>query len=262
MLDIQASLSSTKNLTKSQIKKLERQQRRLKHLAEQELNSKLQHRGLILQHIKPKTINQNTIFKLYNQGRNLLLHGYPGTGKTFVSMYLALQEVLTGNTGFKKVMIVRSTVPTRDMGFLPGKMRDKIAEYELPYMEICAELFGGAHAYNQLKNRGQLEFLSTSFLRGLTWHDTIVIVDEMQNLTFHELDTVITRLGNNSKIIFSGDFNQGDLKLRQEKQGLLDFMDILDKMKMFAKVEMKEEDIVRGGIVKQYIIAKVNSGRL
>jgi len=262
MLEIAQSLSEVPNrrLTKTEQKKLRRQgllNGNVRVRQEQEPR-----RGLFLNCIKPKTINQSKIFKSYEAGKSLLLHGLPGTGKTFLSLFLSLQEVMNGCGPYKKVVIVRSAVPTRDIGFLPGNKTEKMAEYEAPYRAICAELFGRANAYELLKSNGMIEFFPTSYIRGLTISDAIVIVDEMQNLTGHELDSVITRLGDNSKIIFSGDFRQSDFRFNDEKRGIVEFMEVLEKMKGFVHIELGVDDIVRSGIVREYIITKAEIGRV
>lgn len=210
-----------------------------------------------LRNVEPLTENQRKAFQSYfDDNKNLLLHGIAGTGKTFLSMYFALSDVLSNNTNYKKVVIVRSVVPTRDMGFLPGNQAEKSKVYEAPYFSICTELFGRGDAYDILKNKKIIDFVTTSFIRGITLNNTIIIVDETQNLTLHELDSVITRIGKNCKVIYSGDFRQSDLTKEQERNGLRDFMRILDNMKSFEYVEFDQNDIVRSSIVKEYIITK------
>jgi phosphate starvation-inducible protein PhoH len=196
----------------------------------------------------------------FDDGYNLLLHGLAGTGKTFISLYLALADIIEGYGDQRNVTLVRSVVPTRDMGYLPGNQKEKSKVYEAPYANICSELFGRGDAYEVLKGRGMIDFITTSFVRGVTLSDTTVIVDECQNLSFHELDSIITRLGENSRIIFCGDFRQSDLVRDDERKGVLTFMKILSKMKGFESVEFEEEDIVRSKLVKEYIISKVRSG--
>jgi len=215
--------------------------------------------NLIIKQFEPLTLNQELTFKAYNKNRNILLHGLAGTGKTFLSMYLSLKEVL-GKSKYKKIIIVRSVVPTRDMGFLPGTQKEKTKVYEAPYQAVCNELFGRGDAYELLKTRGVIEFISTSFIRGTTIGNSIVIVDEVNNMTFHELDSVITRLGNNSKILLCGDFRQSDLIKQSDRNGLRHFMNILEKMGSFEHIEFEQEDIVRSGLVKEYIIAKDRLG--
>ena len=209
-----------------------------------------------LRRIDPLTANQSKAFDSFDDGKNLLLHGIAGTGKTFISMYLALNEVMNPLSGYNKVIIVRSVVPTRDMGFLPGNHKDKAKVYEAPYYIIANELFGRGDAYEILKQKTLVEFISTSFIRGTTLNDAIVVVDEIGNMTLHELDSVITRIGKNCRVVFSGDFKQSDLTREQEKNGLKDFIRILDRMKSFDYIEFDENDIVRSGLVKEYIIAK------
>lgn len=215
--------------------------------------------GLNLKTVNPKTRNQSRVFNEYDKGNHLLLHGVAGTGKTFISFYLGLKEILETERK-NKLVVVRSIVPTRDMGFLPGNQKEKAKVYEGPYYNICTELFGRGDAYDCLKNKGTIEFISTSFIRGITLSDCIVVVDECQNLTFHELDSIITRLGDNCKIMFCGDFRQTDLKQNEDKRGLLKFMNILKSIRGFSSVEFEEDDIVRSQLVKSYIIAKLDNG--
>ena len=210
-----------------------------------------------LKKIEPLTKHQKESFDAYHQGKNLMLHGIAGTGKSFISMYLALDEILNSSDGpYKKLIIVRSVVPTRDMGFLPGNSKEKAQVYEAPYYAICTELFGRGDAYTYLKQKNLIEFISTSFIRGITLNDCIIIVDEIANMTLHELDSVITRVGRNCKIMFSGDFRQSDFTREHEKNGLVDFMKIIERMKSFAFIDFDEHDIVRSAMVKDYIIWK------
>lgn len=202
--------------------------------------------------IQPKTNNQSKVFDAYYEGQNLFLYGYAGTGKTFLSMHLALEEVL--NNYYNKLVIVRSVVPTRDMGFLPGKEQDKTKVYEQPYQQICADLFQRGDAYDILKNKQCVEFMATSFIRGITLHDSIVLIDECQNMSDHELNSIITRLGDNSKLIICGDFRQSDLQ--KERSGFHQTMKIFRKMKSMSLIEFNISDIVRSGFVKDYIIAR------
>lgn len=210
-----------------------------------------------LKHIEPLTENQSLAFEAFNRDKCLLLHGIAGTGKSFMSLYLSLKQILDGNDSkYKKVVIVRSVVPTRDMGFLPGSTKDKVKVYEAPYQAIFTELFNRGDAYEYFKSRNLVEFISTSFIRGITLNDCIIIVDEIANCTLHELDSVITRVGRNCKIIFCGDFRQSDFTREHEKNGLIDFMRIVKNMKSFEFIDFTENDIVRSNMVKEYIISK------
>lgn len=214
--------------------------------------------NLELKTILPKTENQEKIFKDFTNGKNILIHGLPGTGKTFVSMYLALTELLNYKE-YRSITIIRSVVPSRDMGFLPGNIKDKSRVYEAPYQSICSELFGRGDAYEILKSKSMINFETSSFLRGVTFDDTIVIVDECQNMTYHELSTIITRIGKNCRILFCGDYRQTDLKYDDEREGVVHFMKIVTSMKKyFTSIEMDVEDIVRSGLVKEFIIRKQN----
>jgi phosphate starvation-inducible protein PhoH len=216
----------------------------------------VQRNNLALKHISPLTDNQRLTFDSYDSGMNLMLHGIAGTGKSFISLYLALKEVIKPEGKYKRVIIVRSVVPTRDMGFLPGNNKEKTKVYEAPYHAICSELFGRGDSYEILKSRGLVEFISTSFIRGVTLNDCIIIVDEIANMTLHELDSVITRIGKNCKIVFCGDFRQSDFTREQDRNGLIDFMRIVQKMKSFKFIDFDQNDIVRSAMVKEYIIAK------
>ncbi len=209
-----------------------------------------------LRKISPLTPNQERTFNAYNNGYNLILHGYAGTGKSYISLYLALKEILSGSLIYDKIVIVRSVVPSRDIGFLPGSIKEKIKVYEEPYKEICDELFGRVDGYDVLKMKQLIEFTTTSFLRGTTFNNAIVIVDELQNMTFPELDTVMTRMGEHSKVIFCGDFRQTDLTKEAEKSGIKHFINITKKMSRFEYVEFEKQDIVRSGLVKDYIIKR------
>jgi phosphate starvation-inducible PhoH-like protein len=205
---------------------------------------------------EPITENQKQAFEAWEDDDNLVLAGTAGTGKTFIALYMALEELLDPDSFYRRLVIIRSIVPTRDIGFLPGTAEEKKDMYNIPYKNICAELFGDVGAYNKLVTSRQIEFESTSFIRGSTFDDSIIIVDEMQNLTFHELDSVITRVGRNSKIIFCGDYKQSDFKFQDEKDGLFKFMTILEQMKNFSIVQFGWDDIVRSGMVRDYIMTK------
>ena len=209
------------------------------------------------------TDNQKRAFQEYKNDKNLFLYGAAGTGKTFITLYLALQEVLRNETKFDCVYIVRSAVPTREIGFLPGDEEDKTALFQVPYQNMVKFMFEQPNEqafsmlYDRLKNQGSLMFLTTSFLRGITLDNAIIIVDEAQNLTFHELDTIITRVGMDSKIMFCGDFFQSDLQKHIDKEGIKHFMKILQGMNSFSNIEFTLGDIVRSGMVKEYLISKI-----
>lgn len=211
--------------------------------------------------IRPLTENQKTTFEYYDQNYHIMLHGCAGTGKTFVSFYLALNEILNQNSVYKQLVIVRSAVATRNVGFMPGNLKEKTRVYESPYISICAQLFERGDAYDVLKTKNLIHFMSTSFVRGITINDSIIIVDECENLNFHELDSIITRVGDNCKIIFCGDFYQSDLKLKDERNDILRFIDVIKMIDRVAFIEFNENDIVRSNLVKEYIIAKTRLQR-
>ena len=204
--------------------------------------------------VEPITENQRKVFEAFRSNKNLMLHGVAGTGKTFISLYLALELALLGKKD-RPVTIIRSVVPTRDIGFLPGTLEEKIAVYEQPYHSLCSELFNFKNAYSELKKRGFAEFSTTSFLRGMTFHNATIVVDECQNLNFSELSTIITRCGEGCRIIFCGDFRQTDLNNR-ERLGLKHFCNIIRDMEEFDSIDFTENDIVRSQLVKSFIISQ------
>jgi predicted ribonuclease YlaK len=209
-----------------------------------------------LKRIDPLTDNQSKAFHGFHKDKNLILSGSAGTGKTFIAMYLALREVLEGKGPYKKVVIVRSIVPTRDIGFLPGTEEEKKEVYMLPYVEICNELFNDSNAFKRLQDNNQIEFLSTSFIRGSTLNNSIIILDEMQNCVFREFDTVITRVGSRARFIMCGDYYQSDFDKKTDKEGVLNFLKIVTSMTSFVRIEFTWADIVRSDFVRDYIVTK------
>ena len=216
--------------------------------------------------ITPLTDNQKILFDSYNQQKNVVAYGVAGTGKTFITLYNALKDVLDETTPYERVYIVRSLVSTREIGFLPGDHEDKADIYQIPYKHMVKYMFQMPSdadfemLYGNLRSQETIKFWSTSFIRGTTLDNAIVIVDEFQNLNFHELDSIITRVGENSKICFCGDASQTDLVKTNDKNGIVDFMNILRKMVSFDIIEFDVNDIVRSGLVKEYIVAKLQSG--
>jgi phosphate starvation-inducible protein PhoH len=213
-----------------------------------------------LKRVHPLTDNQKKTFDAFHSGKHLMLHGMAGTGKTFLSMYLAIKDLIGGTSEQEKIYVIRSVVPTRDMGFLPGSQKEKMKVYEAPYYAICSELFERGDAYDILKQKNAIEFMSTSFVRGTTLNNCYVIVDEINNMTFHELDSVITRIGKNCRVIFCGDFRQSDLSREQERNGLKEFIKVIDRLSDFDYIDFLEADIVRSKLVKEYIIARQKLG--
>jgi phosphate starvation-inducible protein PhoH len=217
----------------------------------------------IMKAIEPLTDNQEEFFRSYKLDQNIVAYGCAGTGKTFIALYNALRDVLDERSPYEKIYIVRSLVATREIGFLPGDHEDKSSLYQIPYKNMVKYMFempddsAFEMLYGNLKTQGTISFWSTSFIRGTTLDNAIIIVDEFQNLNFHELDSIITRVGENSKIMFCGDATQSDLIKSNEKNGIVDFMKILRIMPSFDIVEFGAEDIVRSGLVKEYILAKM-----
>ena len=220
----------------------------------------------MMRDIEPLTDNQKALFEAYAKDQNLVAYGVAGTGKTFITLYNALKDVLDPSTPYEKVYIVRSLVATREIGFLPGDHDDKSYLYQIPYKHMVKYMFEMPSEadfnmlYGNLKAQDTIDFWSTSFIRGTTFDKTIVIVDEFQNLNYHELDSIMTRVGAQSKIMFCGDASQSDLIKTNERNGIIDFMQILRIMSSVDVIEFGVEDIVRSGLVKEYILAKLEIG--
>jgi predicted ribonuclease YlaK len=220
----------------------------------------------LILNIDPLTDNQEKLFDSYDKDKNLVAYGAAGTGKTFITLYNALRDVLDERSPYEKIYIVRSLVATREIGFLPGDHEDKSSLYQIPYKNMVKYMFqmpddpSFEMLYGNLKTQGTISFWSTSFIRGTTLDKSIIIVDEFQNLNFHELDSIITRVGEDSKIMFCGDATQSDLIKTNEKNGIIDFMKILRIMPSFDIIEFGVEDIVRSGFCKEYITAKMSLG--
>ena len=213
--------------------------------------------------IQPITDNQKVLFDSYKEGKNVIAYGAAGTGKTFITLYNALKDVLDESNPYERIYIVRSLVATREIGFLPGDYEDKSDIYQVPYKHMVKYMFQMPSdadfemLYGNLKAQETIKFWSTSFLRGTTLDNAIIIVDEFQNLNFHELDSIITRIGEDSKIYFCGDASQSDLQKTNERNGIVDFMKIIRSMPSFNLIEFGINDIVRSGLVKEYLIAKL-----
>ena len=220
----------------------------------------------MMRDIEPLTENQRLLYNAYAEDKNLIAYGVAGTGKTFITLYNALQDVLDPHTPYEKIYLVRSLVSTREIGFLPGDHEDKSFLYQIPYKNMVKYMFEMPSEadfemlYGNLKAQDTISFWSTSFIRGTTFDKAIIIVDEFQNLNFHELDSIITRVGENSKIMFCGDATQSDLIKTNERNGIIGFMEILRNMSSVNIVEFGVEDIVRSGLVKEYILTKLEMG--
>jgi phosphate starvation-inducible protein PhoH len=216
--------------------------------------------------IEPLTENQRKLFESYSEQKHIVAYGCAGTGKTFITLYNALCEVLDERSPYEKIYLVRSLVATREIGFLPGSYDDKSDIYQIPYKNMVKYMFQLSSdaefemLYGNLKSQETIKFWSTSFLRGTTLDNAIIIVDEFQNCTMHELDSIITRVGESSKIMFCGDATQSDLQKTNERNGIIDFMTVLRKMPSFDIIEFGVDDIVRSGLVKEYIVAKMDAG--
>lgn len=216
-----------------------------------------------LESIRPMTDNQELLFDIWNDDNNMILAGSAGTGKTFLSMYLSLHDVLDKKNGYEKLIIIRSAVPTREQGFVPGTQEEKNAVYEAPYVNIFNDLFKKRNQYKFLKEAGIVEFHTTAYIRGMTFDNAIIVFDEFQNANYEELATVATRVGTNSKVVFSGDVMQNDLyRKKNDESGFKKFVAIADRVPSFRKVHFNRDDIVRSDFVKEFIIAEETYNQL
>lgn len=242
-------MANKRRLSRSEKRRAEREQEHMIGILNQKFG---------MRKIQPLTPTQSDLFDSYKEGYNIAAIGTAGTGKTMCAMYLALNDVLQKG-GYDQVIVIRSAVQTREQGFMPGSMTQKQAVFEAPYTDIVNDLFGRGDAYQILKTKGMVKFMTSSFVRGLTFDNAIIIVDECQSMTYHELDTIITRVGESSKIVFCGDTKQDDLAISRNKadvSGLAEFLRVLQRVDSFETIEFKPEDIVRSGLVKEYILAK------
>lgn len=208
-----------------------------------------------LKRIQPMTEAQEKMFHYWDKKYNLILDGAAGSGKTMVALYLALNEILNHDAK-KQIVIVRSPVATADLGALPGTLAEKESAYIIPYIGLVNELFGSSKAYEHLVERQIIRFMTTAYIRGISLHDCYVIVDEMQNCNFHQLDSVITRAGRNTRYIFCGDYNQSDLVYDNDRKGILEFLQIAEHLKFFKRINFKWSDCVRSGIARDYLMVK------
>ena len=239
---------SKRRLTKTKANKIEKETDYL-------LNTKFG-----MKQISPMTDNQERLFESYQQGKNILAIGSAGTGKTYISLYLALKDVMEKNQ-YKKIIVIRSSVQSREQGHMPGDAKEKLSHFEAPYIDIVNDLFARGDAYQIMKQKNMIEFMSTSFIRGLTFDNSLILVDECQNMRWDEIRTIMTRVGEGSRIILCGDTKQDDLacsKNRLDVSGLRQFKRVIDKMgpKCFDTVEFTVDDIVRSGLVKEFIMAE------
>jgi len=234
-----------------------REKRQIEH-GDLDIGTVLKDKVFKVKTVEPLTANQAISFEAWNKGKNLLLTGTAGTGKSFVACYLALSTVFSKPDVYDDVTIVRSTVPSRDQGFLKGSIQEKSEVYEMPYFSIFQDMSEVEHAYSALKSKGLVKFTSTSYIRGMNLKNTIFVVDEIQNMTSEELHTITTRVGKNSRVIMCGDIRQNDLKNNRQNSGFNDYSKVIDEMKSFRHIQFNRDDIVRSNFVKEYIIAREN----
>jgi len=232
------------------------QQRRTKRQKQQLEREKSKNQsGLQLGQIYPITDRQVDTFNSFDDNKNLFLVGSAGVGKTFLALYLGLREIFSGNSEYEYITIIRTAQASKNIGFLPGSEKEKLAVYEAPYAAICSELFNRGDAYEILKQKGIIKFESTSFLRGTTINNSIIVVDEFQGMCWNELNLVSTRVGDHSKIIYCGDLRQSDLRFNDDRRGHVCFYKILMSMNSIETIQFTENDIVRSGFCRDWIIA-------
>lgn len=210
--------------------------------------------GFELIDFSPKTDNQARMFDDFHNGSNILAIGSAGSGKTVVSLYLALQKLITN--GIDKIIILRSAVPTRNQGFLPGTQAEKDDIYKPAYIQLVNFLFHSDTAWDTLTKRGYIQFMSTSYVRSITFENAVIIFDEIQNADFSETISVLTRLGEGCKVFLCGDIRQNDLERKREVSGFLNILKVINRMdNHFSVIEFTRDDIVRSKFVKDLIIA-------
>jgi len=216
-----------------------------------------------LRRVFPITESQKELYTSYINGYNVCAAGSAGTGKSYLALYLAFDDILNADTQCDHVIIVRSAVPTRNIGFKPGTTEEKLAEYETPYIDICTDLFRRKSTYGDMKKANLLTFVDTSCIRGQTWNDAVVIIEEVENMNFHEINSVMTRIGKNSKVIITGDIKQTDLlSSNKDTSGMVEALRVLERIPSFKTVQFTRNDIVRSGFVRDWIIAvEDNDGR-
>jgi phosphate starvation-inducible protein PhoH len=208
-----------------------------------------------LRSIRPLTENQAILFDSFYEDKNIVAYGSAGTGKSYISLWLAMQEIFSDRPKQNRIIILRSCVASREMGHLPGTQEEKMEVYEKPYSDIIGDIIGKTNAYEDMKKAGYIEFMSTSYIRGTSFNDAIIIVDEVQNMNFSEINTIMGRVGKNTKICILGDILQNDLtKKKGDESGFPMFLQISKNMD-FAKIQFTRDDIVRSAFCKSWIIA-------
>lgn len=238
------------------MKRLTRREKRQIEHGDLEVGTVLKDKIFKVKTITPMGDNQTLAFESWERGKNLLLTGTAGTGKSFIGAYLGLNTVFKKPDVFDDLTIVRSAVPTRDQGFQKGSAEEKARVYELPYNSIFHDMSDAPSAYDTLKKKGLVKFITTSFIRGITLSNTVILIDEIQNMNAGELHSIITRVGKNTRVILCGDIRQNDLANNRQLSGFADFTKVLKAMGSFTCVEFNRNDIVRSRFVKEYIIAK------
>lgn len=209
-----------------------------------------------LKSIKPLTEPQRQMIESYFMGNHILAEGSAGSGKSYIALWLALNTILSTDTPQDRIIILRSAVASRNVGFLPGTIEEKMEPFELPYKDIVADLTGRYTCYDEMKKAGRITFMPTSYLRGMTWDNAIVILDELQSCNLHELNSVITRCGKNTRFIAIGDNIQNDLIYNKyDQSGLPTFMRIVERMEEFDIIKFTRNDVVRSGLVRAWIAA-------
>lgn len=248
-----------------QAKRLSRQQKRLEKetgIANVfEIKGNSNQRGIKYEDIKniqPLTETQADFFDAWdnNDADGYMLSGCAGTGKNMISMFKALRDVLDPDTPYHKLVIIRSSTPVRNQGFLKGSLDEKMEVFEAPYIGIVHELTGKKDGYEKLKEAGQIEFISTSAIRGITLNNSIILADEVGGFNWHECKSVMTRVGRHCKVILLGDTAQIDLIYnKNDTSGIYDLLNVTNSMPSFRNFKFTEEDIVRSGLVKEFLIA-------
>jgi phosphate starvation-inducible PhoH-like protein len=198
--------------------------------------------------IQPKNMAQQIYLEAIERSDVVFGIGSAGTGKTYVAASYAAEKLYYRETS--KIIVTRPNVEaSRSLGFLPGELEEKYAPYLEPFEGVFIRAFGKS-LYELFKKRGQIDPRPLGFMRGATFDDAIVLVDECQNMTEKEFKLLLTRIGHNSKVIFSGDSRQVDIP----DSGLMSTIQRLQYIPSIEVVEFYPSDIVRSDLCKQIIL--------
>ncbi|RHJ92420.1 PhoH family protein [Parabacteroides bouchesdurhonensis] len=202
--------------------------------------------------IVARTDNQQKLVKAFEENDLVFATGPAGSGKTFVAIALAVKALK--NKQVRKIILSRPAVEAGEkLGFLPGEMKDKLDPYLQPLYDALQDMIPGAKLKEYMENN-VIQIAPLAFMRGRTLNDAVIILDEAQNTTTHQIKMFLTRLGMNAKMIVTGDITQIDLP-STATSGLVQAMQILNKVNGIGKIEFNKKDIVRHKLVQRIVEA-------